>query len=1429
MKKYAKLLCAVLVLAILCTSFLFVSSAEDAEFAPAIELKELGLGVTPPANAMQSIVLNGAEDNLVLGISRGNNAAVAGVLPGNGAYFTSYTANYSDDEYYLIVVNQDYNPGYNANDKVKNDKDGDGKADQDGNPYIAVDIKDTNFSIADGTAAMYVFEFDIATQSEIFDEAGFELEFRQGENGSSGFPFGKLETISAAVDPGDEWIHLVFVGDIATNEMHAFANGEYVGVIAQAYDSALTSGAKVLCAKSARIFLSTNSTVPTVTKGQSIAFDNLSERVYPNGNESLKAALNNKDITAWSGYVPGRGEELLPVLATVDGVEYRSAGKLAKALNTNDTVNVEFLAQPLAPVIICANAKINTNGMDPDKLFKLATGCEIKSINGNIYTTTAPFVSNDGEEHVSPSVAFGFLKSSRVENNLLSRFQAINFDKDNCRAMYKVFDTYTGKVSYINERVLNGNPSSSNTYNEWYPTGDKIPYVTGVDQHIVVDFDVAMYDNSSNYVFKTVTRTSTGGSAWNNETNDISLNTLLSAYELGEFVHITMVLSSDTKDNTVFVNGSHALTKVGNITDNTNHFFQCLRVGGNSAASVGYANISIREFRGDELTSAVTAKDISAWSGNVYDANYEMPQAPAKVVIDEVPYSDEAEIERALYGNRETPAVVKILHAFEETITVNCNAKIYTYGQNVKFVNIKGEDLIPDANSIIRFEIPYMSVGSEEQITLIGGSNASEIYNAIKGNVKGNLFTSFIPSVGGWGSTGYRGASLLTNIETYDVLYRDFAILNSDGTMNDDSAEYVDMKFNPTIIKSDKNEYVVVDFDFGTDRELTDDIFVQIIPIEGATASENAISLKDLDIFPGDMAHVTVIYDFARDSAYAFVNGIFACAVEDIVDNAQVEFTVDSFRLYTGGKASPVCFDNVVVRSFAYTDAEDELKAAVDSDRLIAWSSNLYTSDYRISKLPTVAVVTVIDNGEEYVKEYGSIDALNKFLSVDADYKKNVEIKYVPNTAVKVRTAVTIDTHGLDVDLDWNTGLYEFDPGEDRYTNDGLGISAYATSKFIYTTVDTKYIFEVIDANNCWSNTSVAIWAHGISKKPEVALSDYKVVFYSYGEKMAPITANSYVDGDKLYTDSWNEITITAKDNFTSVKVSEYPVASPSQSLKIYYSRTSSVNAGMYAITDMLYASSIGTDIVFTLYVKNSESLVTDTGRVVNIDGTDYMAFDYYLAPHEIDKVITVSFEVKYMTTTYIQTKEICYVDYLRKLLETTDFDKALIVSLLDYANKSHVFFEGSEMKSVTELIDEYEEYLPKEEIKEKADTSELSEVIRSASMRLNSTPEFVFRVARGFKGTITFSYNSLGSLVERTFDVNALYSEQILTLDGLYIYDLGEDINITVTGSKTCDGVYNLSTYAHGLENNDFAVALYNYALCAAAHESDVEIFPVD
>ena len=1407
MKKYAKLLCAVLVIATLCTSLIFVSSAEDAETEAFKKSFEVADYDNAAINNGKDVALGKVDGNIISGIDTGNATEGAS----NAKTYISIAQVKTEDPYVIGYATKTLSHKY---------------AD---NHHLFVQALPATMSnpftvVGSGAKGYYVVDFDVATHGNLFPGFDVNVIMRRASD-KSGYPFSGEIFVGNYIKDVDSWTHVTIVGDIANNVSKIYINGVYVGDGGKAVntDTAanyLASDTQVM-ANGFRIELARNNFQADVQKGDNVAFDNLSERLYIDNGDALAKALADGDLTDWEGYTSGRGGEALPTIATVDGVEYGNATTLARALSTNDSINVEFFAEPLAPVNIAANAVINTNGMSKNKLFTLVSGCSIKSENGNIITTTSPFVDNISESSIPTANVLANVKYDHPDNQI-GNASFVNYSQTGTRGTYLVTDSWTGK-SYVKDTLYSGTANMSNTYLDWQYTGTKCLYEYGVDQYLIFDIDFA-FDEFANVNLNPLTRDASGGGVWGNTIPNINELFIEAGIPLGEFAHLTALLSPDTRQMTIFINGEFVTTVSNAITSTgAGYYAQGFRTFSNSQASANYNNVMLRTIKSAEITNAINNNDISLWSGDIYTAGYEMTKYPSIAAVDGEAYYDEAELERVLYGNKETPAVVKVLRVFDETITVNCDAKIYTYGQDVSFVDIKGKALVPDANRVIRLDIPYMSVSEENNVEISGGVANSEIFDAIKGNANGNLFNSFVPSAGNWGMEGYRNASLLTNIENYDVVYRDSAILNSNGTMSEDSAEYVDMKFKATPINgiNGKNEYIVVDFDFGTDRELVDDVFVQLVTSAGDAV--NSISLKNLDIFAGDMAHVTIVYDFTRNLACTFVNGVYALS-ESISDIAEI--TVDSFRLASGGKTSPVCLDNVAVRYFAYAEADDQLTLAIDSNKLVGWSDNIYTAEYRVSKLPTLAKVTVIENGEEFVKEYGSIDSLNKFLTVESDYKKIVVIKYVPKTSINVRTEVTVDTNGLGVVLDWNTGIYEFDPGVERYRSTKTGL-AYATSKFIYTTVGTAYNFEIIDANNCFSNASVAIWAGSISPKgSEVTLSDYDVVFYSYGERMAPISKDVYVEGDKMYTARWYEVTVTGQTSYTTALASEYPVASATQLMKIYWSRASSTSASNYAITDMLYASSIGTDIIFTLYVKKTSSLVTDTGRVVNIDGTDYMAFDYQLAPHEIDKVINVAFEVKYMNTVYTQQLQICYIDYLSKLLDTTDFNKELIVSLLDYANKSHVLFENSEMSAVTELIEKYKDFLPNEELEEAVDTSSLNGVIRSASMRLNSTPEFVFRVARGFIGTITFSHSSFGTL---SFDVNALDSEEFITLDGFCIYNLAEDITITVTGSENCEGVYNLSTYAHGLENNEFAVALYNYALCAAAHNDDDVYFEVD
>ena len=1431
MKKYAKLLSALLVIVALCTSLLFTAGAEETEpFVKSVEVNDYsGQSINNGMTIAKSDVA-------------GNRVNSVSTMNAGNSQFISIAQGLGDNAHIIAYANRDVNERPTSNNNLA--------------VSVGTPNSDPFTVVGSGVKGYYVIDFDIATYGDMLPGVDVSVVMRRASD-TAGFPFSDEIVIGKYVTATDSWSHITIVGDLVNNVARVYVNGLYVGDggLAVRNDSdpnKLASDTQVK-ALGYRVELTRNNVQATMNEGDNVAFDNFAHRLFITDGDELGAAVATGDLNTWAGYTAGRGGEKLPVVATVDGVEYRNFSDLERAFATNDTVDVEFFAQPFAPVDFCANANINTNGMAYSTLFTPVSNCEVVSVDGNIVRTTAPFVSNYVYNNVDYS---GYSAASanipeiynatkgNAPGNLYDRFCIVtasrlsNLGKLGYRNGAIISDTVTGSSLYRESAYVSAGSTTTkeqNEYSNFNFSKVNLSYEAGKNEYIVIDFDYAYEGTLDSYMqFLLIPRGSSGFHATGLQVKNLPV-------QEGEIVHITAVHDFTNNRAYYFVNG--ALTNVvndGAIKASAHSSYlngtESLRVeeyklGSNSLNTVYFGNMNIRFFdinaASDTLAKAIAEENIKVWNNNIYTSSYKKAGFPAIATVDGVPYNNKADLEAALYGNKVTPAVVKVLHAFDDIITVNCDAEIYTYGQEVTFVDIKGKTLIPNKNSVIKIDIPYMEVKSEQNVSIVGDLNSSEIYDAIYADVSDNIFKSFVPSISNWGLAGYRNASLVTDLESGSVVYRDSAILNSNGLMDKNSSEYADMKFTPVsrVPVAGRNAYIVVDFDFGTDRALDDDVSVQLVSTVGAESSANRIVLDSLGIFDGDMAHVTIVFNLRSNTASIFVNGLFAVSVNDAV-NAGEEDTVDSFRLLTGNKVSSVCFDNVAVRSFDYAAAEDTLSGAVESADITTWDSSIYNAEYEISKLPTVAVV----DG----REYGSIDTLNKILAINTNYVKSVELKYVPSDSVKIRSEASVQTNGLDIDLDWNTGLYEFDPGIDRYKSTKTGL-AYASTKFIYTTIGTVYTFQTIDADNCWSNSSVAIWSYKVPTPGRpIAFEDYDVVFYPYGEQMTPIVDSVYIENGSLYRVTWLEMTITSETKYTTAPVTEYPVANSTESMRIYVTRLSPQTTA-YAATEMLYSANVSTDISFIFYVRKNYvangqnvQVATDTGKTVVINDVEYVVFTYDLAPHEIDKKITVKFEIRVGDTNYVQKQEICFVDYIKKLFDTNAVDKTLLVSLLNYANESHALFEnGEKMSSVTALIDEYAEYLPNEELTEKLDTSALGSVIRSASLRLNSAPEFVFKVARGFIGTITIQYNRLGTPTEETIFVNSLASEQIITLKNLGIYDIASDITITATaqGSDTpIVGQYNLATYAHGLSDNSFAVALYNYAKVALAYRNDTD-----
>lgn len=1442
MKKLSKLLCAILVLAMLASSLAFIVSAEE------------GADITETEEFVPSATVTSLSDI---------------------GDFSSYMYESEDNKLSSVSISQ-----YEGDYELK-------VVTLDGNSYVRLDTVSTgdpkgHFQwsiyaedplVYDGAPLFVVFDMDVATESEL-TALSIINHNRTGANGAGKDAGNNGHTFTEdyiTVEPGI-FSHLTLVYDYTNNVYNYFLDGQFIksdkiypdtvheqfvaGLISKDANGSKIDPVGTMLHPGIKIQAHSSYKKTPTTAGETLALDNVNIKVLKGDEaDNLADALTAGNISLWSGnmFTEDYVLPVIPAIVAVNGVDYSSTATASGILaaNANDANVVEFKRAPAVPMAVNANAVVNTNGMKFDDLVKLTGECKIVSEEGNFVTLYTPFVGNEKTESIPTSSVINLVKAPNADNMLGSgTFSEYNADKG--RATYVVTDTITGKKIICDTTFGENVEATANVYIDWKMTDNKklATYELGVDQFIVFDIDFAIANelaDARKINLNPITRNSGGGGVWGNSAPMIDDIYVAAGIGSHEFAHITAVLSPDTRELTVFVNGQYVSTTANAISSiSGGHYFDGFRTFSNGNATAYYSNASLRSVKSSELTEAINAGSISLWSGNLYGADYELPGFPAIATVDGVPYGSEASLERALYGNKEKPVTVKILHAFDNVITVNCDAVIYTYGQDVTFVDPDGNKLTSD-DGVLTYDAPYLENRVEQILAILGQSYSNEVLAAIKSPAAGNLLASFyhhsMTKDGKlWGTPGFRQGSLVTNVDTGDVFYRETGIPDENGEMKKGTNEYVNMNFSKVDLKyeSTKNEYIVVDLDFGTDGELVDDIALQIIPRSaagGAWASD--IYLKDLPITSGEMAHVTVIFDYTNNLGHVFVDGVFVYTVDEAAMDGDFSgaredgskwqtyvegtaFTVSELKLTSDGKLSTVCIDNLAIRAYDFASAIDPILVAIDSGYLSDWSGNVYNEKYVTSKLPTIAYVDGVG--------YGSTEKISEVLATETDGVKYVDFMYAPTGLIKVSTDTTVETHGFPVSFDSATGLYQFENNDKYHQSTGTNL-AYASSRIaqVHNVGETVYKFVTITEENCMHYATPVVWFNSID--PDTGDVNVDVVYYVYGDEIAPITDTAYVEGGKLYKNVWKALSTSF---VVGDAVDSFPVASAKDS-ELWYVLSPEVSDADFAATDMQYSANVSTSIKFFFYVSKAQT-TTDTGVVTVIGGTEYVTFVYDLAPHEIGETITVEFDVVDENgVSYVQRQKISFVEYAESILKSdeTELKKTLVMALLNYANEAHALFDenGEKLESVSKLLEEYSEYLPAKELTEKLDTSALRSVIRSAALRLNANPEFVFKIAKGFRGTIAFTYISDGEEVTVTKSVDARFGEQLVTLS-LSLYDVHSDITVTVNekDSETpVVGKYNLASYAQSLENNGFATALYSYSIVAAEYKSDCYSVTVD
>ena len=963
--------------------------------------------------------------NLITGASRANASSEALLnagLPANGAYLDSYKVHPSgsSNAYFLFVANQTYQPGFAASNKL-NDKDGNGSGDNDNNPFISAPITYTDFSVASGTKAMYVFEVDIASHSELLKDVNVQLEIRNNSTGG-GFPFSQEVEFADYVSPTNKWVRFTLVGDIATNKLYVFVDGKLMGTAGYAYNAAqLVSGETTLEARSARIQLSTNSVLPTVELGQSLAIDNIYENIYVDGNTSLSAAISSGSLSDWDGYRAFKSGTYLPEVARVNGVTYYNEAALAQDLRTNDYLEIEFLATPFTPVVLAADATVNTNGLDFAELITLGEGAEVTGAEGNKVFVSSPYIPSfsstligDGTTAVS---SFPYLKDTAATHNTVGGISEVNKGCFN----YYVMDNGDGSDLYY-MLTPTATTSPANTFINVSYTGTSITETT----YTIIDIDVATQTEFIDMLALNVINRSDKGGNYPADGTSVNISDYLRPSDT--WAHITLVVDYGDNVQHVFVNGVYAglAGKANNRSSNSGESIADHIAAGNFATSslrINMPGSTAMDLTDTALIDNVCAKvyasnaaagDIEACisagtlDGYTYEVKGRAGEAlPKLATVNGTTYGNVHTLSQALVTNEELD--VEFHYSPALPATVRANATVDTNG----LANTVSVD--PSCTSTINGEIiKVVSPFVQNKDSLGMTTDPKTMVNALKADVAGNIFNTMqlvSNTGGGWGSVGARQTEIISNPITGETFLRE----SPNGTVADSGNEYVNYMFPTIALKYDANytEYFVADFDLAYEGAF-DKLMFQFIPRNSGSGRWGTdVRIDTLGLTEGEMAHVTAVCDFTSAKAHLFVDGEYL----KTVDNGAVNST--GHTEYKGGTAlnfaelkigsnsnQTIYLANMCLRYYKTPVGTGELASVINNQDISLWGQDVYTNG-NISELPAIANMDGVD--------YSGVASLSAAMhsTLLAGKVANIELLHDSDVEIPVSCDAIINTNGL--------------------------------------------------------------------------------------------------------------------------------------------------------------------------------------------------------------------------------------------------------------------------------------------------------------------------------------------------------------------------------------------------------------------------------
>jgi len=1421
MNNLRKIICAVLVFALLCGTLVFATSAEPgAEFTPGRTLAVPGDRVAATAST--------AEGNLFVQLDDFNN---------NSKYMLKnyiVTEAGNDDTYWLSRMENNGNSV---------------SITSDGHAHTNLYIKET----VDGVAHfghplkaddVIVYESDMYFEDAMYSGLYVNLNMRDtaGEGPYAGTSLASNQDRNLAAKlPIGEWFHLTVLGDVNNDIVYWYLNGELIHSTAKGVRNGIdiqhqtTKDGVTTDHHYTYYGMRWQFNNATLEHGQSFAVDN----VFSNIITTADLGTYTMGAATLAGFDKAQSYTLRDTipLAIANGVEYDSAAKLNQLLaESTDPVEVELLRDANAAITVNCDATVNTNGVNT--VVKAGTG--VKSSNeGNIYIFDAPYGGTQKDtEKVSQADFIAAVRYNAEDNQL--KTAGLNYCGYNAPYNQTV-GSGESAVTYLREQYhiaySSVNTADKNVFGMIQPYGTLGNFNTYIDMklgengaefngvyyseaaadgyYVVVEFDAARLGAVSALPAYIVAR----------ETNDSNANTgtqWSSQYDMGAavfsklpndgFGHVTLVAVANENKGYFYIDGKLVATADNFFFNSTGytHFkngqrikLDAFRFGGNSNMPMAYENMYLRVKKGSEfgnLTTLAGTEDITSWDKGVY-GTYETPALPVLATVDGVDVYNTADLATALVG--EDVVNVEIKKNFYTEVAVNGNAVINTNGLVTNFVAGEGATFDTSVENIITATIPYIPAYGTTDATgagsaVLAGSSvvAGGVANwspTIDG-VATDLLEDWevLPTTGGdsylkvsptmdftiVGQNPFYGISVGKELSLNGYYVIDFDIATE--------GEYINMSINPTIRNLDENGST----------------------IGGKYPDGMSIFFKSFLAPSNQWAHVTAIGDMANNVMYLFIDGElananFGYAYRNDANYLGGRLRFDSIRFNLGGNGNQIkdiesaLLNNLDVRLYGNGE-KATFDAAVAAESLAGWSGNQYKGN---AQLP--GIIT-IDKAP-----YGNSVVASEALSVEGEAPYNVAFKADFEYPVTIGASATLDTNGI--------GAYEIFAGAPVETEvEGEMAIIYAPIAF---EVDGEIVTTTkLTEENVYDFATSVYWCYGDIN--DDIYSEYETVYYPagtaityYGNNAAATYGNYIVDGTLTTLKGWY-----AEDAYDEY-VTEFGIATAGDS----YSYVADIATAATEITlpGAMYNLSLSTNYKINLFVP--KTAYVGEGETVTAGGVEYVVLTKGVAATEIANA--VEFLVTYTVegVEYTEVVEVSVLEYAEKVM-ASDYSKMLKRTIMAALNYSETAIE----ELVTAEGDAAIKAILNAEANAEFKTEDTGDYgapvnfenltfLTGGQVHIDAAPDFVFNVRKGFVGTITFTYEGVEGTVVVTKEVDASEAGVQISLNDIKVYDLAATFTIASEGTITASGEFTLGTYIQALaeSNNDSATAkaLYVYA----------------